>query len=30
MNIVELNLTDIVSFLKKPRAAFTKADIKRS
>ena len=29
MNIVELNLTDIVSFLKKPRAAFTKADIKR-
>ena len=26
---VEINLTDIVSFLKKPRAAFTKADIKR-
>lgn len=28
MNIVELNTTDIVAFLKKPRAAFTKADIK--
>ena len=29
MNTVELNTTDIVAFLKKPRAAFTKADIKR-
>ena len=28
-NKVELNLTDIVSFLRKPRASFTKADIKR-
>ena len=29
MNTVEINTTDIVAFLKKPRAAFTKADIKR-
>ncbi len=29
MTTVEINTTDIVSFLKKPRAAFTKADIKR-
>ena len=29
MNIVELNTTDIVEFLKKPRASFTKADLKR-
>ena len=29
MNTIELNLADIVGFLKKPRAAFTKADIKR-
>ncbi len=29
MNTVELNTSDIVSFLGKPRSAFTKADIKR-
>ena len=29
MNEIELNLTDIVAFLKKPRAAFTKADLTR-
>ena len=29
MTTVELNTTDIVAFLKKPRAKFTKADIKR-
>ena len=29
MTTVEINTTDIVSFIKKPRAAFTKADIKR-
>ena len=29
MTPVEINTTDIVSFLKKPRAAFTKADIER-
>ena len=29
MNTVELNTSDIVSFLRKPRSAFTKADIKR-
>ena len=29
MNTVDINTTDIVAFLKKPRAKFTKADIKR-
>ena len=29
MEQIQLNTTDIVAFLKKPRAAFTKADIKR-
>ena len=29
MNPIELNTTDIVSFLRKPRASFRKADIKR-
>ena len=29
MDAAEINTTDIVSFLKKPRAAFTKGDIKK-
>ena len=29
METVEINTTDIVAFLKKPRAAFTKSDLKR-
>ena len=29
MNTVELNTTDIVAFLKKPRTSFTRSDIKR-